>query len=334
MTLKRILFVFTIFCIAALCFFKMNMNYNRLSRYSYELTETQQKLILEKLNDNEIEYLIEHSIAPEEYIDFMPYKNFNIYRASSYKAFKNQFIYFSDAQAVNMIEKTLNRYSFEEVIQIMSIYTYEAFDYYLDHGDEYVKEAALIYDPTLLSTQINNETTLSKYFPFSLVNLETVPVLNDKEEVLVDERVVNALQLMCDAIVQDGISKSKCGRLVVTKGYVSYDDQVQLYKEAIAEYGKNDASFYVDIPGHSEHQLGLAIDLAVYGMKNQNFSITSQFIWLNENAHRFGFTLTYPPLKEDVTGKFGQEQHWRYVGVDLATKLFNENITLAEYKHE
>ena len=84
-------------------------------------------------------------------------------------------------------------------------------------------------------------------------------------------------------------------------------------------------------PGHSEHQTGLAVDVEGENKDYDNFEDTKEFIWMKNNAHRFGFILRYPKGKEHITGFKYEPWHYRYVGIETATKIFKQNITLEEY---
>ena len=84
-------------------------------------------------------------------------------------------------------------------------------------------------------------------------------------------------------------------------------------------------------PGYSEHQTGLALDITTRLAEDEEFVNTEEFSWLKENAHKYGFILRYPEGKENITGYSYEPWHYRYVGIDVATKIYNENITFDEY---
>ena len=83
--------------------------------------------------------------------------------------------------------------------------------------------------------------------------------------------------------------------------------------------------------GFSEHQTGLAIDILTYNVTLSNFEETDAFKWLSSNAYKYGFILRYPKGKEDITGYEYESWHYRYVGVEIATQIFEEDITFDEY---
>ncbi len=64
---------------------------------------------------------------------------------------------------------------------------------------------------------------------------------------------------------------------------------------------------------------------------DDTFGNTDEGKWVSENAHRFGFIVRYPKGKEDITGYFYEPWHIRYLGVELATKVYESGLTLEEY---
>lgn len=84
----------------------------------------------------------------------------------------------------------------------------------------------------------------------------------------------------------------------------------------------------VAIPGTSEHQLGLAVDIEPPDENNDEEGL---YVWLAENAHRFGFVLRYPAEKTHITGIQYEPWHFRYVGLDAAQEMFERCICLEEY---
>ena len=85
--------------------------------------------------------------------------------------------------------------------------------------------------------------------------------------------------------------------------------------------------------GHSENQTGLAVDLATATVpaKSQAFAESSEYRWLLENAHKYGFILRYAEGTQDITGMPFMPYHFRYVGIDNATAILAANVTLEEY---
>ena len=111
-------------------------------------------------------------------------------------------------------------------------------------------------------------------------------------------------------------------------GFRSYSRQQTLYNNYVARDGQALADSYSARPGHSEHQSGLAFDV---GKLDNNYGSTPAGTWLKENCHKYGFIIRYPKGKESITGYQYEPWHIRYLGVEHATKIMNQNITLEEY---
>ena len=119
-------------------------------------------------------------------------------------------------------------------------------------------------------------------------------------------------------------------KIWIQSGYRSYNYQKKLYENYVKRDGEEKASLYSAQAGHSEHQTGLAIDLNTV---SDSFANTKEGIWINNNAYKYGFILRYPKGKEEETGYKYEPWHLRYVGIELATTLYNDGdwITLESY---
>ena len=118
--------------------------------------------------------------------------------------------------------------------------------------------------------------------------------------------------------------------IYLSSGFRSYNTQKNLYNNYVAMDGKANADTYSARPGHSEHQTGLAFDV---NQVNNTFDDTPEANWLSNNCYKYGFILRYPKGKTNETGYMYESWHFRYVGVDLASKLYNNGdwITLENY---
>ncbi len=147
----------------------------------------------------------------------------------------------------------------------------------------------------------------------------------------IDERIYPDLQRMFDDARSHGLG------LFVREGYRSNSKQQNLLNDKIDAY-KNDgytredaekeAKKWVAVPGTSEHQLGIAVDI------NADTDISEKdnvYAWLEDNAHRYGFILRYPADKEDITGINYEPWHFRYVGKDAAREIYEKGLCLEEY---
>lgn len=121
--------------------------------------------------------------------------------------------------------------------------------------------------------------------------------------------------------------------IIVDSAYRSGKYQEKVLNNLILEKG-NEAFKLVALPGASEHQTGLAVDFAIYenGIYNDNIKEDDkEAIWLKENAWKYGFILRYPKGKESITGFNFEPWHYRFVGLDLAKKLYDNDVSLEEY---
>lgn len=136
-------------------------------------------------------------------------------------------------------------------------------------------------------------------------------------------------QTASDALKQLQQAASTAGHNIpLISGFRSYSRQQTLYNNYVARDGQALADTYSARPGHSEHQTGLAFDV---GKLDDNYGSTPAGIWLKENCHKYGFIIRYPKGKESITGYQYEPWHIRYLGVEHATKIMNQNITLEEY---
>ena len=151
-----------------------------------------------------------------------------------------------------------------------------------------------------------------------------------------DERIIPDLLDMLQAAKNDNIS------LVICSPYRNLDRQQMLFNRKINTYMSCGMSYIdaykmasqaVTIPGSSEHQLGLALDIytASYMTLDAGFGETKAGIWLREHCSEYGFILRYPEGKEYITGIEYEPWHFRYVGVEHAKKINEHEICLEEY---
>ena len=136
-----------------------------------------------------------------------------------------------------------------------------------------------------------------------------------------------ALEDMFAAAKADGINLS------IVSGYRSYSKQSAIYSRKKASEGQAAADRISARPGTSEHQLGLAMDVARKGSSqlNTKFGTTAEGKWVSANAHRFGFIIRYLEDYEDVTGYMYEPWHVRYVGVEHAEKLYECGLPMEMY---
>ena len=147
-----------------------------------------------------------------------------------------------------------------------------------------------------------------------------------------------ALEMLIDAMKND--FGTDAPPITVTSGYRSYDYQKYLFETAVQRYEEKGysrakaetlAARYTAGAGESEHQSGLCVDIHDRPCATVDFENSPYFLWLCENAHRFGYILRYPKGKENITKIAFEPWHWRYVGRENAEKIKKSGLCLEEY---
>lgn len=148
----------------------------------------------------------------------------------------------------------------------------------------------------------------------------------------VDSRIAEPLMAMAEACKAAGYN------VYLSSGYRSYSEQAANFtrvcnNNGVAD-GKDANGFYITMPaGASEHQTGLACDITdrYYEIKNASLENTDTFQWLKANCTDYGFILRFPQDKQDITGVMYEPFHFRYVGVEVAKYMTENNLCLEEF---
>jgi len=114
-----------------------------------------------------------------------------------------------------------------------------------------------------------------------------------------------------------------------------FEDRIRIFtaKGSSREEAEALAAKSVQPPGASEHQLGLALDVSINGLLSPAFAQTEAGRWLEENCRKFGFVVRYPQGKTDITRIIYEPWHLRYVGIPHAQIMYENDITLEEYRY-
>ena len=185
-------------------------------------------------------------------------------------------------------------------------------------------------DPNSITVFINKEYNLPRdYKPKDMVVPNVLFNLKYYDErMLMHPEAAKALEDLFNAAAQDGYT------LYGVSAFRSYERQKKIFLNNIVKKGKTHTLLYSAVPGTSEHQTGLAIDISIKSLGYRlidSFANTKEGIWVANNAHKFGYIIRYPKEKLHVTGYAYEPWHIRYVGKDLATYLYDNNLTLDEY---
>ena len=164
-----------------------------------------------------------------------------------------------------------------------------------------------------------------------------IPALTElKNEHAVDSRIYPELQAMMDAARAAGVEPLICS------SYRAWDRQQELYIKKVRSYVSQGHSWetsselaqgWVQKPGCSEHQTGLALDIVdtKHQLLDETQAETPVQKWLMDHCHEYGFILRYPKEKESLTGVNYEPWHYRYVGKEAAEVIMREGICLEEY---
>jgi D-alanyl-D-alanine carboxypeptidase len=127
--------------------------------------------------------------------------------------------------------------------------------------------------------------------------------------------------------------KARAGDIFMQSAYRSYNYQVSIHRSAVARLGLKAGEALAARPGHSEHQTGLAVDVAAVGQGcviQVCFSTTRAGKYLAKYAYKYGFIIRYPNGRTPTTGYQYEPWHLRFVGVGLATEMHNTDVAVLE----
>ncbi|MGL5354342.1 MAG: M15 family metallopeptidase [Clostridium sp.] len=179
------------------------------------------------------------------------------------------------------------------------------------------------YNPMLML--VNDKYYLNK--DFVPVNLEVVNIsfsgAASKEEKQMEYEASKAMEKLVQGALEDGIY------LYGVSGYRSFELQQHIYDVNVSNNGQEYTNSYIAIPGRSEHQTGLSMDIG--DASGNLIEKEEQVGWINNNSYKYGYIVRYPKGKESITGYNYEPWHIRYVGVEVASEIYNKNITFEEY---
>ena len=244
-----------------------------------------------------------------------------------------------------------------------NIINYISLDYFKEENlDRYIKydfiDTKSVYDTTILKEKYNYEDTVtfvnayldkdyySNDIPLSKDKASKLDVIVnkyyklDKDYEPEDLTVINSkfasgtqkLRKEAADKFEEMASDMLKENLKIYAGstYRSYSYQEGLYNRYVKKDGFKEAETDSARAGYSEHQLGLAVDI-VNGKWNYLSENDKEYTWLINNSYKYGFILRYPHESEYITGYVFEDWHFRYLGIDLATKVYESKLTYDEY---
>lgn len=335
-----------------------NYFFSKKTGYNIETVKVfREKNILKDISNNKYSNTLESAISSNNYIDkyLIDYIHINYIDEKNFIDNINKLLKIGyNYNEINKINETLNSNSINIIIN--SEYNKQLLDYL---GLNYFKEDNL--SRYLDYYNNNNEmkyTDVITYVNIGLDNDYYTNIINveNQDDILVlankyskldknytpsDLEVISSkyqwysrsnqlrkearikFEEMCEKALEDNIY------IYAASGYRSYQTQLYLYNNYVNKDGFKAAETYSARAGHSEHQTGLAMDIA--NKKDFISENDKEYDWLINNSYKYGFILRYPKNKENITGYMYEEWHYRYVGIDTAKEIHESGLTYDEY---
>lgn len=244
-----------------------------------------------------------------------------------------------------------------------NIINYISLDYFKEENlDRYIKydfiDTKSVYDTTILKEKYNYEDTVtfvnayldkdyySNDIPLSKDKASKLDVIVNKyykldkdyepeDLTIINSKFASGTQKLrkeaadkFEEMASDMLKENL--KIYAGSTYRSYSYQEGLYNRYVKKDGFKEAETYSARAGYSEHQLGLAVDI-VNGKWNYLSEGDKEYTWLVNNSYKYGFILRYPHESEYITGYVFEDWHFRYLGIDLATKVYESKLTYDEY---
>lgn len=280
---------------------KFIKNYNYKKTYDYKLlssgySEEEVKVIKNKFSNDKIDILLKEKYD-KNVVSFIKEKYFIYNNLSKYIEYK---------------KKNKN----DTYTHIVSIINTEADVEWLDNE----KETDTSKGNLML---VNRLYGLSKdYEPEDIID---VPVSISYSGVKISKSILENIEELIEAGKESGYT------FVLSDGYRSYESQKKMFESYKNSYGYEEADKNVARPGHSEYQTGISFQIVPYNKVFDKPRESEEYLWLKDNAYKYGFIFRYPEDKKDITLFDSYTWRLRYVGTDAASIIENEKICFEEY---
>lgn len=280
---------------------KFIKNYNYKKTYDYKLlsagySEEEVKVIKDKFSNDKIDILLKEKYD-KNVVSFIKEKYFIYNNLSKYMEYK---------------KKNKN----DTYTHVVSIINTEADVEWLDNE----KETDTSKGNLML---VNRLYGLSKdYEPEDIID---VPVSISYSGVKISKSILENIEELIEAGKEAGYT------FVLSDGYRSYEAQKKMFESYKNSYGYEEADKNVARPGHSEYQTGISFQIVPYNKVFDKPRESTEYLWLKDNAYKYGFIFRYPEDKKDITLFDSYTWRLRYVGTDAASIIKNEKICFEEY---
>ena len=272
-----------------------------LETYDYKLlsagySEEEVKVIKDKFSNDKIDILLKEKYD-KNVVSFIKEKYFIYNNLSKYMEYK---------------KKNKN----DTYTHVVSIINTEADVEWLDNE----KETDTSKGNLML---VNRLYGLSKdYEPEDIID---VPVSISYSGVKISKSILENIEELIEAGKEAGYT------FVLSDGYRSYEAQKKMFESYKNSYGYEEADRNVARPGHSEYQTGISFQIVPYNKVFDKPRESTEYLWLKDNAYKYGFIFRYPEDKKDITLFDSYTWRLRYVGTDAASIIENEKICFEEY---
>lgn len=280
---------------------KFIKDYNYKKTYDYKLlsagySEEEVKVIKDKFSNDKIDILLKEKYD-KNVVSFIKEKYFIYNNLSKYMEYK---------------KKNKN----DTYTHVVSIINTEADVEWLDNE----KETDTSKGNLML---VNRLYGLSKdYEPEDIID---VPVSISYSGVKISKSILENIEELIEAGKEAGYT------FVLSDGYRSYEAQKKMFESYKNSYGYEEADKNVARPGHSEYQTGISFQIVPYNKVFDKPRESTEYLWLKDNAYKYGFIFRYPEDKKDITLFDSYTWRLRYVGTDAASIIKNEKICFEEY---
>ncbi len=277
-----------------------DMNYKKTTEYkllSMDYTMEETKILMDNLSDSELEKILTYE------------KNSNIVNLVQEKYFLfgylDKYLYY--------MKNNKKETDYYKIIAIIN--TDASVEWIDEERDTKIEDGDLMLVNRLYGLS-------SDYEPEDLVSIPVKYAFDGKR---IKNSILDNITGLMDEASENGF------KLIVTDAYRSYSDQNNIYNSYADLNGRSEADKIVARPGHSEYQTGLSFDLEPYAKVYDTPLMSEEYLWLKNNAHKYGFIFRFESDKEYLTGFRASTWRLRYVGVEAAKIIHDENICFEEY---
>lgn len=314
-----------------------------------------------------LEYGLKDEILRDGYIEFIDkniflenfdINNYNVYKEIEINSGYNNIDVINDLinkkynaeeincilkKDINSIDNLLSKTKYDNIVEYLK-YDYSKLSN-LDRYVSYKNKKMVDYEDSVVQVEIGLDKEF--YSEYETINEFSIDMLVNKYNRLADDFNVSNLvkindkysfsknmygnKIMLDNFYKmaDDLNKELGLKIYVRSAYRTYKNQELTYNNYLKNKGKSYVEKYVAYPGFSEHQTGLAIDIKA--SSGNIFEKTKEAKWVYDNAYKYGFIERYTELGESLTGYESEKWHYRYVGLDIAKYIHENNITFDEY---